>query len=199
MLRLKRTPENVLTLFLKWPKPFVMVIENFGEECIGCLSKAVFPGKSFMVGTRTGSDTGPDTGYDTGPDASNRPDPTNPHSIPTNPHSIEIDRRVRVLFIETIEQWKIARHIAESFHANTILYAQTPDWGGVASYLKKYNPLFQELIELSPTKKVYGIKLEDLKRTFACKTAWENKDWICIEESEGEIPGAAQKSEERLV
>lgn len=164
MLRLTRTPTSAEALYNYLTKPFVMVIEHFTEDCGHCLSKAVYPGRSCMYGT---------------------------HEIvnPSYAGSIETDKRVRVFFVETPEQWTVCRQIVESFNARTILYAQTPEWEQVSAYIQTYNPLFQELIELSPTKKVYGIKLEDLKRQFNCKVAWENKDWICMEESEGEIPG----------
>ena len=184
MLRLKRTPESISLLFSRLAKPFVMVIENVVEDCGGCLEKGVYPGKSFMFGTH-------EAGRSPTPDPISYPIKLSiQKSVVINP--IEVDRRARVLFIETIEQWKIAQQMVESFRANTVLYAQTSDWEGIQKYIQAYNPFFQELIELSLSKKVYGIKLEDLKRTFSCKTAWENKDWICIEESEGEIPGANQ-------
>ena len=165
MLRLKRIPASAEILYLHLTKPFVMVIEHFIEDCGNCLPKAVYPGKSFMYGTHD-----------------------MPH--PFHPGSIETDKRVRAFFIENTNHWKICRQIVDSFNARTILYAQTMEWERVIAYIQTYNPLFQELIELTPTKKTYGIKLEDLKRQFHCKVAWENKEWICIEESEGEIPGA---------
>ena len=51
MIRLARTRHNIAVLFLQLSKPFVMVIEHFVEDCGGCLSKAMFPGASFMYGT----------------------------------------------------------------------------------------------------------------------------------------------------
>ena len=156
-------------LFEILTKPFVMVIENYIEDCGVCMNKAIFPGKSFM--------------------AKSDP-PTGNKSTPKN--SVIEERRVRVLLIENETHWMISRQIVDSYRAKTALYVETSNLENVEAYLSRYNPLFWELIELSPTKKVYGIKLEDLKRTFSCKTAWENKDWICIEESDGPIPGAVQ-------
>ncbi len=171
MIRLKRTIKHIESLFQCLSKPFLLVAENVDEAADLETEARGFSGGSLIYGS---------VGHAVSETSAQEP----------ADHPLVIDRRALVLFIENTDNWVEARGIIDRVLARTILYAETKDFEEAKGYISKYNPFFQELIELSPSRKVYGIKLEDLKRTFACKTAWENKDWICIEESEGPIPGA---------